>query len=260
MKAIDTFLLWKLRPATASDWIKRVLRWKRKRIKCQHGEFWVDTASNFGFKIAYTNGEYEPEMICCLSNILRHGDTFIDLGSNEGFFSVIASKLVGQSGRVIAIEPQQRLHNVLLTNFSLNQCLNINLECLAIGKKNDFVSFNLAPSTNTGSSGIVRATKYRVPQEIVRITTLTELIRKNSINKSRIIKIDIEGGEYDAILGSQEIFRAHLFDYIALELHPSQLERQGLSCRAITDFLTECGYTIDTRFSNLVLKSPNTDC
>lgn len=186
--------------------------YQRKVCRTQHGIFWVDTASDFGFSIAYSNGAYEPSMHAVLQRVLDPGDVFIDLGANEGFFSVVASKIVQASGRVIAVEPQQRLQNVLLTNFHLNQCLNVEIGCFAIGQGESFTPFNLAPSTNTGSSGLTRATQYAVPTEIVRATTLEKLLDRFLVNKCKLIKIDIEGGEYTAVLGSKNVFESHAID------------------------------------------------
>ena len=52
------------------------------------------------------SGEYEPGTRHILQKYLSVGSTFIDLGANEGYFSIIASQIVGHSGEVIAIEPQ----------------------------------------------------------------------------------------------------------------------------------------------------------
>ena len=50
---------------------------------------------------------YEADLSYFLMNILGKGDTFLDVGAHIGFFSVIAAKLVGPKGRVVAFEPEE---------------------------------------------------------------------------------------------------------------------------------------------------------
>lgn len=88
------------------------------------------------------------------------------------------------------------------------------------------------------------------------MTTLDNLFRKYAISSVKLLKVDIEGGEYDAILGSETVFKQHLIDYIALELHPSQLHKQGKNAEDILHFLKRHGYTIEAQMPSLVLKSP----
>jgi hypothetical protein len=73
-------------------------------VSTSNGTFFINPVSNFG--AAILNGEYEPEMKRILNRYLPDGGTFIDLGANEGYFSVLASRMVGSKGRVVAILPQ----------------------------------------------------------------------------------------------------------------------------------------------------------
>jgi 23S rRNA U2552 (ribose-2'-O)-methylase RlmE/FtsJ len=95
----------KVRPAFIASFLKRLLRVKRCVVKTINGNFFVDQLSNFGQGILSQTG-YEPDLVDALKKILREGDVFLDIGANEGFFSIIASKLVGKTGKVISIEPQ----------------------------------------------------------------------------------------------------------------------------------------------------------
>jgi predicted methyltransferase len=71
----------------------------------------VDPVWVFGIALL-RDGIYEPQMTKLLYTLLRPSDTFLDVGGNEGYFSVIASTLV-PDGAVHCIEPQERLHPVL---------------------------------------------------------------------------------------------------------------------------------------------------
>jgi hypothetical protein len=87
------------------------------------------------------------------------------------------------------------------------------------------------------------------------------LFKRYSIDKVNLLKIDIESFEYDAILGSPEIFKDLRVEVIALELHPTLLKKRGFNPNKPKLFLEECGYRVDNQLKNLVLTAPNkTQC
>jgi FkbM family methyltransferase len=206
-------------------------------------------------KVAYSQDGYEPEMRTVLQAVLRRGDTFVDLGANEGYFSVCAAALVGQGGRVIAIEPQYRLHPVIVKNAALNGLTNIDLVTSCIGGERGFVEFSFSSSTNTGASGLVSMAKYSLPEYTVICEALEPVLVRCGVNFARLLKIDIEGGEFPAILGSRDLLERQIFDYIALELHPDQISALGGSVEEIMGVLTSSGYSRCEEFPGLVLKS-----
>ena len=65
------------------------------------------------------NGAYENDIKYTLDELLKDVDTFIDIGANEGYFSILGGKLVGKKGRVIAIETQTRLQSIINKNIQL---------------------------------------------------------------------------------------------------------------------------------------------
>ena len=98
----------RVRPAFLAAWLKTLLRVRRKPVGTKEGIFWIDPVSQFAVNLVAGHG-YEPEMGETLRRYLRPGSTFVDIGANEGFFTVQAAKIVGNSGRVLAVEPQGRL-------------------------------------------------------------------------------------------------------------------------------------------------------
>ena len=234
-------LLLRIRPALLGQWIKRLLRWGRLEVQVADGRFWVDMASNFGFRVTSDEG-YEPETKALLSSFLRPGMVFVDLGANEGFFSVVASRLVGTTGKVLAIEPQTRLGPVIRRNLELNNATNVTLAQVAVSAEAGVAEFNLAPDTNSGSSGLTRATRYANPTQAVRTLTLDACLQEHNLSKVDVMKIDIEGYEYEAVLGAKELFRSQMVRRVLIEIHEKLLSARGRSPQDITDFLLSCGY------------------
>ena len=251
MKHKQHWLL-KVRPAFLASFIKVLLRTKRKLIDTPQGKFFIDPFSNFGSNLTFQLG-YEPEMTKLVTSILKEGDTFLDVGANEGYFSILSSRLVGNTGKVISIEPQTRLQSVLLRNILENQAFNIYVFRYAISDSKDVATMSLSPDVNTGSSGLFRVTKYKTKTELVPQITLKDFLGLLNLGNIKLMKIDVESYEYEAILGSKEIFQSDIIENIALELHPSILKMRNKEASNILSFLESCGYTKNSSYSNLLM-------
>lgn len=70
-------------------------------------------------------GEWEPVESAIVTTVLRHGDHFIDVGANIGYYSILASRCVGAAGSVISLEPDRKNHELLSKNIARNGCRNI---------------------------------------------------------------------------------------------------------------------------------------
>ena len=242
----------KVRPAFLAAFLKKIFLIKRVVVETPDGRFFVDPVSNFGNAIV-SNQVYEKDVIDSLFGILKIDNCFVDLGANEGFFSIIASKLVGINGKVICIEPQSRLQKILVRNIKENKAFCVETFQRVISDSSGVANLTLSPDTNTGSSGLVRVTKYKTKTEDVIQVTLYKFLSQFNIKKINLIKIDIESFEYEAILGSKQIFEMNLIENIALELHPEILEKRGKKVSDILEFLYSVGYKQNFKYKNFVL-------
>jgi hypothetical protein len=111
---------------------------------------------------------------------------------------------------------------------------------------------HLAPNTNSGSSGLYRTTKYAVPKQEVQVLTLTSVLEYYGVDHVDLMKMDIEGFEYEAILGSPQLFQSKRIKALALELHSTILARRRKSEIEIEIFLKRAGYTKVNPFGNSV--------
>jgi FkbM family methyltransferase len=233
-------LVIRLRPAPLRSAIGDLLGLSKRRYEKILGyKFFVNPISNFG--LAVRQGEFEPEMVSLLKSHLRPGALFIDLGANEGFFSVIASHLVGASGRVIAVEPQLRLQEILRENFRVNGCNNIQIVRAAVCSQAGTVQMRIAAANNTGSSSLYKVTKYPLPSQETRALTLRDLLEEARIDSCDLMKVDIEGAEYDALYGA-EVLERGVIRNIAVEYHDRILERRGASRQQLHDSIIARGY------------------
>jgi FkbM family methyltransferase len=249
-------LLMRIRPAPLASMIKRLLRIQRVEIVTDGGRFWVDPASFSGLELAQT-GQYDPVTLAVVRRLLSPGDTFIDIGANEGFFTVIASKLVGPTGSVLAVEPQLRLQSVLAKNLALNSCVNVNVIRAAISDHAGNSTLHLTPDVNNSASGLAAPTRYQLTTQPVTLMTLADLVAMAK-GTAPVVKMDIESFEHEAIHGSEVVFRAFGVRALILELHYQMLRKRKLDIEAVPRLLRACGYEQAAGWSGLVWARPGT--
>jgi FkbM family methyltransferase len=231
-----------IRPAFLGVLIKEILGVQRQEIATSVGRFWVDPVSNFGARLM-SDGGYEPEVSGAILQLAETARSFIDIGANEGYFAIIVANSRGVNCRVVAVEPQSRLQEVIKRNLSLNG-VEANLEQVqcAVSDHDGKARLFLSPSVNTGSSGLVRATRYRVKTEEVEVMTIQSLMHQLGMQTIDLMKIDIEGFEYEAIFGSKSIFESKRVASIVVEVHSQAMRQRGKEPDDISDFFRKCGY------------------
>jgi FkbM family methyltransferase len=175
-------------------------------------------------------------MVEVLHAVLTPGATFIDLGANEGYFSVIASRLVGPKGTVIAVEPQLRLQAILQTNFYLNECFNIRLIRAAVSGHANEVRLELSSDMNPGASSLYRRTKYPLRKETVKSFSLGKLLELTGLNRCDLMKVDVEGAEFEIFTEADDALRSGALRNLAVEFHEPIFRTRGI-----------CGQELDTR-------------
>ena len=233
--------LMSVRPVELAELLKWVLRIGRVECTAMGLVLQVDPASNFGSQLIGA-GTYEPEMTDAVLSLLRPGDVFLDVGANEGWFSVLAARAVGKSGRVLAVEPQERLWPVLIRNFLLNDLANAELIPYGIAAQRGVTSLALYPSINTGATSLIsepRRRFFRAQQ--VPTKSLDELADDHRAPTIRLAKIDVEGYELEVLRGAPKLL-ARGIDYFLVELHPAQLRRRGQSVEMVNAVLLAAGY------------------
>jgi len=244
MKIIYKCLL-SIRPASLGAWLSGVLGMNARRIvSVADAKFWVNPVSNFGYRIS-DDSNYEPDTRRAIESNLKPNDVFIDLGANEGYFSVVASRVIGSSGRIIAIEPQTRLQEVIRRNCELNNISNVTLIQSVVGSFDGTVELELTPDVNTGASGLYRQTKYRLPTQLVPCITLNSLFKEHTITKCDLMKVDIEGAEYDLVMQAGGLLSSGVIKGIVMEVHDSIITARHLQVKDLYMRMESYGYSCE---------------
>ena len=137
---------------------------------------------------------WEPSVSKVISNILGPGDLFIDVGANIGYDTLLASKIVGKNGRVIAIEAASAIFHQLESNVDRNRAGNVRMVNVAVAEKRGELMLYGGDAWNQGrTSPIAREGLH--PIETVETIPLDEILTAEERRRVKLIKIDIEGGE-----------------------------------------------------------------
>ncbi|MCX5446052.1 FkbM family methyltransferase [Streptomyces nigrescens] len=196
-------------------------------------------------RFVYLFGLWEPHMTHWLQRRLRPGDTYIDVGANVGYFSLLASQLVGEEGRVVAIEASPTFHARVLQHAEINGCSNLRTVNAAVADERKTVTLILASSNNMGAASIV---PYGGPAEStldVEAYPLPQLLDADDIAGARVIKIDVEGAEGAVIRGLAPVLDKLRPDAeITVEVTPERMEALGESPGELLTTMREHGFHV----------------
>ena len=147
---------------------------------------------------SYVLGTAEPLMQDFIVHHLARSDVFYDLGANVGYFSLVASAVIGPGGSIRAYEPLPANVVALRRTVELNKMVNVTVIDAAVSSEEGTAFF---VEGGTGQDG-------RLGEGGLRVRTVTvDAEIQGGAPPPSMIKLDIEGAEHDALLGMQETLR-----------------------------------------------------
>lgn len=134
---------------------------------------------------------------------LQPGQTFVDAGANIGFYSVMASRRIGRTGRVVAIEMMPDTAAILRAHLALNGAESTTVVQRALSDAAGRQVTAAVPAGSFGKATINPREDCRGWKEVpVSTTTLDEVLR--DVPHVDLLKMDLEGGELAALQGASE--------------------------------------------------------
>ena len=200
--------------------------------------FFPARRKGFGKFIFAFREYYEPEL-AYLERILSPGKVFIDVGANFGVYALIASKLVRETGRVLAFEPTAQSFATLKNNIELNHASNVLAYQVALAqtKRKAWLNYGWDPVGNWVSKDSPGSSEG----EEVQTEALDQVLVEHGITHVDAIKIDVEGAEELVLRGAIGCLTAHS-PIVIFEFNPDCAARLGLSPWGARDLLESLGY------------------
>lgn len=185
----------------------------------------------------FATGLYETDVTEIVLSTVTRGMTVVDLGANIGYYTLLASRLVGAEGHVYAFEPDLEAFKYLQTNIARNQCANVVPVNVAAGDTIEAVSF-VRPGPERGF-----VSTSQPHDTSVQATTLDAFFGRLAWPAVDLIKIDIEGSELQALLGMQELVRRNPAIQLIIELNTEAITRAGHTLEELIETLNRLGFS-----------------
>ena len=155
---------------------------------------------------------------------------------------LLASPLVGSTGRVVAVEPSPSITAKLAENIRLNGYDNIRVVQMAASDARGAATLHRGASTNSGESSLL-ASRGFAAESTVETAPLGEILSAEELRTARLIKIDVEGFEAHVVrglVGHLESAREDL--EILMEVSPQELIEQDTSAAELVERLAAFGF------------------
>ncbi|MDJ0747768.1 MAG: FkbM family methyltransferase [Xenococcaceae cyanobacterium MO_167.B27] len=185
------------------------------------GKKWIVGSSQHGCWL----GSYEYDKQLLFEQTITPGSTVYDLGGHVGFYTLLASVLVGNTGKVISFEPLPDNLKYLKKHLQINNISNTQIVEAAVCERNGIAYFETHNSSfqgHLGSNGTLQ----------VKTVSLDELITKEKLPIPNYLKIDVEGAEVQVLQGAKQIL-TEFHPTIFLATHGDKLQKE--CCQFITD-------------------------
>jgi FkbM family methyltransferase len=197
------------------------------------GMKWVVGSSHHGCWL----GSYELKKQKQIVKYLKPGMVVYDIGAHVGFYTLLFSRAVGPDGRVYAFEPFPENNLCLKRHSCLNKLENVLIEQYAVSDSTGEVMFYSDQVSNYMGSIIKINQSDNIRRIIVKTIILDKYVYHENNSPPDLIKMDIEGAEYHALSGMENILK-NVSPILFLSLHGPEVARE---CR---DFIRKFNYKI----------------
>lgn len=190
------------------------------------------------------NGVYEPIDTAFAKNVVKTGDTVVDVGANIGYYTCYFARLVGPTGHVLAFEPARDTMEILRDNVRYNGYAHVVLENKAVTEKSGPLTLYIKEG-NPGDNRIFQDVEEPVPrpEQAVEGVCLDDVAFLRE-HKPSFIKMDIQGAEILAIRGMRRVLQESPDVCVLLEYWPYGLIRLGFRPEALVEDLLGMGLEV----------------
>lgn len=174
-----------------------------------------------------------------VEHVLRPGGVFVDAGAFHGWYTLVASRVVGPQGLAVAFEPNPDAYAILERNVALNERRNVRIFNCALSDADGSAVLYWGPDDGVASSlGPVPGGKG---WDQVTTRRLDDVVDELKIQRVDLVKVDVEGAEASLLRGAVDVLREST-PVVLFEVYPAVARNMGVSERAAWDLLVHHGY------------------
>src|SRR5208282_4487025 len=176
-------------------------KWVASDILGGKRTIWLDLGDDFVSRAALMDS-YETLETGVVSALSQKGDVFLDIGANIGWYTLLASTLVGRAGHIHAFEPREPTLGYLRRTIAMNRLQSmVTVHDFGLGDVGgEFLLGWAHGSRNPGSAHLVGAESPQIEADKIQIKTLDAL----NMPKIDFIRLDVEGAEPRVIVGGRK--------------------------------------------------------
>lgn len=190
----------------------------------------------------YFYGGYEYEYTRWWLQQAAQANVIFDLGANVGLYSLLAAAY-NPRATVHAFEPTPELVDRLRVNLALSRLSNVVVNPQAVGATNGRIYLHYS-SGSDGSNEGMNYVSSSPTDTAVEVTTLDAYCAAHGIEHIDLMKIDIEGGEFDALEGAANLLQRHAINCVLFELLDWAVQRGGHTPRELLELFVRQGYQL----------------
>lgn len=219
-------------------------QWLRRRVWTIEDGKGAGLKLRFPQNLDYISGTSELPVQEALVQRLRSGEVFYDVGSNMGFFSLVAARQVGASGCAYAFEPVAENAAFVRENARLNHLENLKLFEVAVGRESGSAEL-LLTDWDGGASLSSSAVKPAEPvaRRKVRMVALDDFVAAENLRMPSFVKIDVEGVELAVLQGMARTIAAAK-PVLLYEVDDGNKKSFELRWKELDEFVSGLGYEI----------------
>jgi FkbM family methyltransferase len=221
----------------------------------------VDTEDLLIAPYLLLDGIWEPEITALVQRLLKPGMTFVDVGANIGYYTLLATKQVGHTGKVYAFEPEPLNFELLRKNVIVNWFSGVvRTEKKAVSDAGGQIDFYVRQNYR-GNSSIGPVTR----EHLENLYDSMERIQVETISLDEyfpeppsidVLKIDVEGAELDALQGMRHLIQSNPEIVIICEWSLGQMWTAKRDPRAVLEEFRRHAFAVKRVESNYAMVSP----
>lgn len=225
-----------VRPFAARYWRRRPwVRYRRWGVTLR-----LDLRDNLQ-RCIYFTGRYEPATLAVIADALRSGGDFLDVGAHIGMHSFAAADAMsGRPGRVVAFEPTSDSAAKIRAALERSEH-DIEVVQLGLSDRSGRLTLRADDDWGEHDAGVRSAYNRGAVIEEIAVERFDTWNREHDFQPA-VVKIDVEGAEYEVLRGMEELLRSHPPRVLVVELKDSMLSRSGHRAPQIEGFLSSHGY------------------